>query len=100
MGLSARFKPGDRLQRAEEFAPGAALLGEDLAAFGRKPVVAPSALTSFLDPLPFDPPTSFHPAQHWVQGGDVNPEYPPTGRQSALRSRSRGGLAPQWQRGP
>jgi hypothetical protein len=75
MGLPSRLEAGDRLQRAEEFAPSAALLGEDLAAFGRKPVVPPSALTRFLDPFPFDPPTSFHPVQHGVEGGDVKPEH-------------------------
>lgn len=75
MDLPARLKAGDRLQRAEEFAPGAALFGEALAAFGRMPVVAPSALTSFLDPLSFDPPTSFHPVQHGVERGDVKPEH-------------------------
>src|SRR5947207_13170143 len=70
-----RIDPSDAIERRKEIGPGLPLFVENLAPGGCHFVVAPPALSRFLNPASLNPPARLEPVEHRIERCDVKLEH-------------------------
>ena len=74
--VSDGLKAGDAIDSGHEIAPPRSLFRENLPSRPGEAIVAPAALTRFLDPLAFQPATFLEAVQQRIQSGGTEPKRP------------------------